>query len=53
MTIPEIVFTEQDLSELETIKSKLEKTLAAQKAMNQADAPELGEEELDLKGLDK
>lgn len=53
MSIPDLVFTDQDLAELETIKSKLEVTLASQKPMKRADAPELGDEELDLDGLDR
>ena len=52
MSIPELVFTEQDLAELETIKSKLEVSLASQKAMKRSEAPELGDEELDIEALE-
>ena len=52
MSIPDIVFTEQDLAELETIKSKLESNLAAQKPIKRSEAPELGDEELDVEDLD-
>ena len=53
MSIPEIVFTEEDLEELETIKSKLEASLASQKPIKRADAPDLGEEELEIEDLDR
>jgi hypothetical protein len=52
MSIPELVFTEKDLAELETIKSKLQVTLASQKPIKRAEAPELGDEELDIEGLE-
>jgi hypothetical protein len=51
-SIPELVFSDQDLAELETMKSKLEATRASQRAMTRAEAPELGEEELDVEGLE-
>ena len=52
MAIPEIVFSEQDLTELESIKSKLEASLASQKPKPRADAPDLGEEELKVEDLE-
>ena len=48
MGIPEIVLSDSDLAALDEIKAAAEATRQLQKAMNQAAAPDLGDEEIEL-----
>jgi hypothetical protein len=52
MQIPDIVFSEEDLAQLEAINSEPENSSPSKKPAPHAEVPDLGDEELSVEGLD-
>jgi hypothetical protein len=52
MQIPDIVFSEEDLAQLEAINSVPEDSSPSKKPAPQAETLDLGNEELSVEGLD-